>query len=179
MNAVRRWLSRIGEIARGRAVDAELTEEVQSHIDHLTDEYVRRGFTRDAARRAALRDFGAVEGAKESVRDARGIRPLETLWQDTRYAIRLLIKTPTFSIVAIVTLALGIGANTAIFSLVDAVILRPLPYERPNRLISLWEIQIGNNDVNSSSGAPLVSGGQRSTVSPANYLDYMKAPGFM
>lgn len=178
MNTLRRWLSRFADLGRARDVDVELTEEVQSHIDHLTDEYVRRGLPRDAARRAALRDFGAVEGAKESIRDARGIRPLETLWQDTRYAVRLLIKTPTFSIVAIVTLALGIGANTAIFSLVDAVILRPLPYERPDRLVSLWEFQIGNNDDNTSSGSPLLSGGQRSTVAPANYVDYMKAPGF-
>lgn len=178
MNVLRRFFARLGEFGRGRNVDAEMTEEVQSHIDHLTDEHVRRGLSRDAARRAAVRDFGGVEGAKEAVRDARGIRPLETLWQDTRYAVRLLVKTPTFSIVAIVTLALGIGANTAIFSLVDAVILRPLPYERPNRLVSLWEIEIGENANNTSSGAPVGSGAGRSSVSPANYIDYMKAPGF-
>src|SRR4051794_21517533 len=100
MNSVRRWLSRVFELLRVKAVDQEMSEEVQSHLDHLTDEYVRRGLPRDAARRAAVRDFGGVEGAKESVRDARGIRPLETLIQDTRYALRLLIKTPTFSIVA-------------------------------------------------------------------------------
>ncbi|TAK16547.1 MAG: hypothetical protein EPO35_05080, partial [Acidobacteria bacterium] len=178
MNPFRRWYARLLESFRGREVDAGIAEELQSHIDHLTDEYVRRGLSRDAARRAALRDFGAVEGAKEAVRDVRGLRPLETLWQDTRYAARLLVKTPTFSVVAIVTLALGIGANTAIFSLVDAVVLRPLPYHQSSRLVSIWEQETGTNEEENSSGAPMATQPNRSTVAPANLIDYQTAKAF-
>lgn len=178
MNALRRLAARVREFFSGRALDHEITDEVQSHLDHLADEYIRRGFTREAARRAAMRDFGGVEGAKEAMRDERGIRPIETLLQDTRYAVRLLIKTPTFSIVAIATLGLAIGANTAIFSLVDAVILRPLPFERPSQLVSLWEERTGDNETDTSSGSALISSPTRSSVAPSNYLDYLKAPAF-
>lgn len=175
---LRRLWAKVRHAAGRHRADRDLTDEVQSHLDHLTDEYVRRGRNRDDARRLAVRDFGGIEGAKEAMRDARGLRPLETFLQDARYAVRLLVKTPTFSIVAIITLALAIGANTAIFSLVDAVILRPLPYERPTQLVSLWEERIGDNDVDASKGSSLVSSTTRSTVAPSNYLDYVKAPGF-
>jgi len=84
MNTLRRWLSRVVDLGRARDVDAELTDEVQSHIDHLTDEYVRRGLPRDAARRAALRDFGAVGAGRGPTAEAGGTGRLERLGQDTR-----------------------------------------------------------------------------------------------
>jgi putative ABC transport system permease protein len=181
VSALRRLFIRIGEFLAGRQrAERELSDEVQSHLDHVADEYVRRGMTRDAALRAARRDFGGVEGAKESVRDAQGLRPLETLGQDVAYAVRLLRKSPSFAIVAIVTLALGIGANTAIFSMVDAVMLRPLPYPHPDRLVALAEFIDRPEQINTSSGGgPLGdSGPTRETVSPANYVDYAKLNSF-
>jgi predicted permease len=178
MSAIFRFAARVREFFTGRSTDAAMSDELTSHMEHLTDEYLRRGLTPDAARRAAARDFGAMESAKEAVRDRRGFRPLETLGQDVRYAIRLLIKTPGFSLVAIVTLALGIGANTAIFSLVDTVVLRPLPYSGADRLVSLWETKTGAASDGSSSGSPLAVSADRTTVSVANLVDYRRARSF-
>ena len=174
MSALTRLLTRLRESVTGRAVDRDLTDEVQAHLEHLTDEYRRRGLPADEARRAAIRDFGGVEAAKESVRDARGFRGIDTFRQDVRHAIRGLWKTPAFSLVAILTLALGIGANTAIFSLVDAVMLKPLPYPQPDRLISLWESTVAGT---SESGAarPAID---RLSVSVANYVDYTRLTSY-
>ncbi|MGE5833630.1 MAG: ADOP family duplicated permease, partial [Acidobacteriota bacterium] len=156
-----RWrifVARVRELFRLRRIDRELGEELETHLSLLEDEYVRRGLDRGEARRAARLDLGGLDQTKELVRDRRGFRPIETLAHDVRYAIRLLAKSPGFTVAAVVTLALGIGANAAIFSLVDAVMLRPLPYPEPRRLVSIWEVGY-------KSGA-------RSVVAPANYVDY-------
>ena len=139
MAALRRFRTRLREwLWRGRT-EREIGDEIHSDLELRIDDYQRRGLAPDEARRRALVDLGGVEQTRELVRDARGFRPLDDLLRDTLYAVRLLGRAPGFTLTVILTLALGIGANTAIFSLVDAVMLRPLPYPEPDRLVSVWE----------------------------------------
>jgi putative ABC transport system permease protein len=121
-------------LLRRQQAERELDEEVRHHIEQQIGQNVRLGMNREEAAQAALKSFGGVEQAKERSRDARGVRWLEELWQDLRYGARMLVKNPDFTLVAVITLALGIGANTTIFSLIDAVLLKRLPVERPEQL---------------------------------------------
>ena len=140
------WLSRVFRrlrlVARGDAADALMDAEMRYHIECETAERVRGGMTPDDARRAALRDFGGVERYKEEGRDARGDRAFADVRRDLRFAARVLRRNPSFTIPAALTFALGIGVATAIFTVVDAVLLRPLPYADPGRLAVVWEREL-------------------------------------
>src|SRR5688572_10941460 len=119
---------------RRRALEADMTEEMRLHLEQRTRENVAAGMPPDEARYAALRKFGGVEQAKERARAQRGLPFLEQLVADVRFASRTLRKHPGFTAVAVLTLAIGIGANTALFTAVNTVLLRPLPAQDPARL---------------------------------------------
>jgi MacB-like periplasmic core domain/FtsX-like permease family len=119
-------------------MEEELDEEVRFHLEREIEENIARGMTPEEARYAAIRSFGGVERVKEESRDVRGIRLLEELWQDLRYGARMLMKQPGFTLIAALTLSLGIGANTAIFSLINTVLLRPLAVAHPERLARIY-----------------------------------------
>lgn len=157
----RGWFQRLRGLFHKARRDAEFAAELEGHLQLHVEDNLRAGMTPEAARREALIKLGGLEQTKELFRDRRGIPFLEFFWHDLRFAARLLAKDRAFTVTAVLTMALGIGANTAIFSVVNTVLLKPLPYPEPDRLVMAWEQNPHR-------------GWYENIVSAANFLDWQK-----
>jgi predicted permease len=155
---------RLRSLFRRRQVDQELDEEIREHLDHLTNDYIAKGLAPREAREAALREFGGVVQAKENCRDARKVNWLQNFLQDVRFGMRMLRKSRGVTAVVVIALALGVGANTAIFSIVNGFLLRPLPVPSPEQ-IAFLAIQ--------QKDAPIGSSG----FSYPEFLDFRRQAG--
>ncbi len=158
MSSLRRFLIRFAGIFRKGRQEQEMADELESHFQIHVEENLRRGMNAEQALREAKLKFGGIEQTRESMREAATIVTVETTWRDLRYAVRGLRRNPGFAATAIVSLGLGIGAAVAIFTLADNLLLRPLPYRDPGRLMMLWEVNPHTT--------------VRNDVSPANYRDW-------
>ncbi len=156
---LRKLISRIRASLRSNRFETEFDDELESHLALLQERFERQGMPAKKARYAAQKQLGGVTRLKENLHEGRTLPLLETTFADARYALRQLRKSPAFTIAAVLTLALGIGANAAIFSVVKAVLLNPLPYKDPMRLVMVWERNLHR-------------GWSHNIVSAANFLDW-------
>ena len=157
MRAIRAFLVRLTGLFEKGTRDRELSEELEIHLQMQVEDNIRSGMTPDQARRAALLKSGGLEMAKEACRDRRRLPLLETTVRDLRHAFRLLSRSPAFTLVAALSLALGIGANTAIFTLLDQMVLRRLPVKHPEQLQMIWTTgpNLGSSQGSRASSYPM------------------------
>src|SRR5262249_53518388 len=139
------WLKQI--FSRRRRYD-EIAESIREHLEEKIEDLMEDGLSREEATRKARREFGNVTLIEERSREVWRWPRLETLFQDLRYGARMLMKKPGFTLIAVVTLALGIGVNTGVFSVINAVLLRPLRLKEPDRVMTLWERRASSGDAN-------------------------------
>ncbi len=164
MRSLRAWWVRFAGLVRPRHGDREIADELESHVQLHADDNVRAGMTPEEARRRALLTLGGIEQTKEAYRDRRGVPMIETLFRDLRHGARGLLKSPSFTVAAITILGLGIGVNTAIFTVVNAVVLRPLPFPESERIMRLWH----------TPPPELFTGQPIFALSAANFLDWQE-----
>jgi predicted permease len=131
---------RLRALLKRSAIERELDDELRFHVDHQVEAYVKAGISRDEAQRRARLEFGELDQVKEEYRDALGVRLLDDLWRDLRYAVRTLRRSPGFAATAVMSIALGVGANTLVFSVVNGLVLKPLPISDPDRVVFVQRV---------------------------------------
>jgi predicted permease len=154
--------SRLRGVFTGNRSDRELNTEIEEHLRLLAERFMRQGLSPDSARHAARRQFGGIAHIQEDLRERRGIPFVENLGRDLVFSLRMIRKQPGFSLIVFGILAIGLGANTAIFSLVNGILLHPLPFAHPQNLVAIFERNVVDNT------------GFDSPVAPANYLDWQE-----
>src|SRR5689334_13009021 len=162
MRLMRAFITRLFGILGSHRAEQDLTAEIDSHLQLHVDDNIRMGMTPEEARRRAVIALGGIERTKEAVRDRRTVPVIDSLLRDVRYGIRTLTKSPGFALAGIVILGLGIGVNSAIFTIVNAVVLRPLPFPDADRIMRLWH----------TPPQATFPGMRTFSLSPANFLDW-------